>query len=375
MTAFFDQLALVITYAGIVQGVFVTLLLTNKRVRGGRANRFLSVLLLGMSFSVLHNLFAGHVINHFAIRTYALGDPSFFLIAPLLWFYVLELTGHRIRLQFRTGLHFVPFVVAVFFSILLRHLPQTGGIANYLDAHTSWRSWLFWFCMVAQFSIYLYWVHNRWRVYQQQLVQEVSNTEHVTIGWVRYFMTIFLGITLFFLLILVNLIHRGPNLLNGYSVPVLFSLSIFALGYKGILQKEVFSVPISPDRVAQSPLSPPLAKPLPQQQIDQLLQYMTDQKPYLDPDLTLSSLAQRLSISRSQLSELINDGVGDNFYNFVNRYRVEQVKQFMADPTMKHFNLLGLALEAGFKSKSTFNLIFKRFTGQTPTEYMRGKTD
>ena len=82
-------------------------------------------------------------------------------------------------------------------------------------------------------------------------------------------------------------------------------------------------------------------------------------------------MAKDLSLSRSLLSQLINEGIGDNFYNFINKYRVEQVKKFMIDPTMKNYNMLGIALEAGFKSKSTFNLIFKRFTGLTPTEYIK----
>jgi AraC-like DNA-binding protein len=98
---------------------------------------------------------------------------------------------------------------------------------------------------------------------------------------------------------------------------------------------------------------------------------MIEKKPFLDSELTLSSLAKDLNMSRSQLSQLINDGIGENFYDFVNKYRVEEVKSLMTDPAMKNFNLLGIALEAGFKSKSTFNLIFKRFTGLTPTEYKK----
>jgi AraC-like DNA-binding protein len=76
-------------------------------------------------------------------------------------------------------------------------------------------------------------------------------------------------------------------------------------------------------------------------------------------------------MNRGQLSQLINDGLGDNFYDFVNKYRVDEVKRLMTDPKAKNFNLLGIALEAGFKSKSTFNLIFKRFTGLTPSEYRK----
>lgn len=98
---------------------------------------------------------------------------------------------------------------------------------------------------------------------------------------------------------------------------------------------------------------------------------MTEKKPFLNPELSLSTLAKDLKIPRGQLSQLINDGIGENFYDFINKYRIDEVKKLMADPEMAHYNLLGLAFEAGFKSKSTFNLIFKRFTGLTPTEYRK----
>ncbi|RYF72611.1 MAG: helix-turn-helix domain-containing protein [Cytophagaceae bacterium] len=369
LATFFEQLFLILTYAGIAQGLFVALLLNNKSVRTSRANLFLSILLLTMSFTVLHIMFAGRVVSHFSIKSYALGDPTFFLIAPLLWFYAQALMGHSPGWSVRSVVHFVPFGATVFFSLLLKNLPvSVADSAGY----GQWRAILFWLFMLLQFSAYLFLINRRWRSYQQQIEQEVSNTEYVSIAWVRFFMGIFLGINLFFLLILVNLIHHQNIDWANQAIAVLFSLSIFALGYKGILQKEIFQINAAspPSDSPELPLET-IARQPDQQLIDRLLQFMVDEKPYLDPELTLSSLASRLSISRSLLSQLINEDVGDNFYNFVNKYRVEQVKAFMTDPAMKHFNLLGLALEAGFKSKSTFNLIFKRFTGLTPSEYLQ----
>lgn len=99
---------------------------------------------------------------------------------------------------------------------------------------------------------------------------------------------------------------------------------------------------------------------------------MNQQKPYHDPELTLTSLANSVNISRNQLSEIINTGTGGNFYDFVNKYRVEEVKQLMQNPKFKDFTILAIAFEAGFPSKSTFNSIFKKFTGLTPSVYRNG---
>ncbi|GAA4470925.1 hypothetical protein GCM10023189_60550 [Nibrella saemangeumensis] len=375
MAAFFEQLSLIITNAGVVLGVFVTLLLTSKSVRESRANLFLSILLLAMSFSILHIQYAGRVINHFSANVFSLGDPTFLLIGPLLWLYMQELTGHRTRWSFRLMLHFIPFLTVILLSTTLNRYFSDSTAVAFLNGHRGWLAISFWVFMVIQFSGYLYLINKRWQAYRQLVEQEVSNTENVSLAWVQFFMGVFLGILLFFLLVLLNLIHHGNSVWVGRTIAVVFSLSVFALGYKGILQKEIFHLDqtqtdVVPPSVSVPTPEPEIRKP-DQQLIDRLLRFMADEKPYLDPELTLSSLAKRLNLSRSELSQLINEGVGNNFYNFVNKYRVEQVKAFMNNPAMKHYNLLGLALEAGFKSKSTFNLIFKRFTGLTPSEYLQ----
>src|SRR5687768_18171458 len=118
---FAEQLLLVIQYGGIILGIFVVLLLNNKRVKKSRANIFLSVLLIALSFSILHNTFAGQVMRkfHFGFRTRTPIDPSFLLIGPALWFYIKELTGSPVRFSFKLLLHFLPFilVVCVFFIV------------------------------------------------------------------------------------------------------------------------------------------------------------------------------------------------------------------------------------------------------------------
>ena len=164
----------------------------------------------------------------------------------------------------------------------------------------------------------------------------------------------------------------GEGRMARRTTALVFSISVFALGYKGLLQKEIFQkVRVASDSDGRNTEAKQAVVQLDPDHIKRLRNHMEVRKPFLDPELTLSSLAGELDISRSQLSQLINNGIGDNFYDFINKYRVEEVKRLMLDPKMSHFNMLGIALEAGFKSKSTFNLIFKRFTGLTPSAYRK----
>jgi AraC-like DNA-binding protein len=372
LTEFLDQLFLILINGGIVLGIFVIILINSKNGRKTRANMFLSILLAALTFSVFHLRYAGDVITHFSVKAYTLGDPTFLVIAPLLWFYVTELAGGRVRFNARTLAHFIPFFVIVFCSLTFRSFLNDTAITRMLDQHPRLPFTIFWMLMAIQFSAYQILIHRKWREYQQLIQQEVSNTENVNISWVRFFTGVFLIVNLSFLVSLFAVIHLDVMDLVWKSVGVIFSLSIFALGYKGILQKEIIfpeSI-VKPQSVERTALTDAVIK-RDNVLIEKLQQYMKNEKPFLDPELSLSTLAKAMGINRNQLSQLINAGIGENFYDFINKYRVEEVKRVMVDPQKQNYSLLGMALEAGFKSKSTFNLIFKRFTGLTPTEYRK----
>ncbi|RZK61082.1 MAG: AraC family transcriptional regulator [Hymenobacter sp.] len=107
---------------------------------------------------------------------------------------------------------------------------------------------------------------------------------------------------------------------------------------------------------------------------ERLLRLMADERPWLEPELTLTELASRLRTHPALLSKVINAGCGQNFNDFVNTYRVQQARRKLADPRLAHYSLVGVALESGFNSKSTFNRVFKKLLGQAPSEVMRPKS-
>lgn len=107
-------------------------------------------------------------------------------------------------------------------------------------------------------------------------------------------------------------------------------------------------------------------------QSEQILEYMSNQKPFLDAGLSLRSLADQVGLSPNQLSLVINEGLGQNFNNFVNHYRVEEFKTLAKDPAHANMTIVGLAFECGFNSKTVFNTYFKQKTGLTPSEFLKG---
>jgi ligand-binding sensor domain-containing protein/AraC-like DNA-binding protein len=100
-----------------------------------------------------------------------------------------------------------------------------------------------------------------------------------------------------------------------------------------------------------------------------LLTVMKEEKPYLDPNMTVTKLAKRLGVSKEHISQTINQCFYMNFNQFLNKYRIEEAKERLKDPKESQYVVFKIALDVGFNSKSTFNTAFKKFTGMNPSQY------
>ncbi|MBL7112344.1 MAG: helix-turn-helix domain-containing protein, partial [Bacteroidales bacterium] len=103
--------------------------------------------------------------------------------------------------------------------------------------------------------------------------------------------------------------------------------------------------------------------------LNKLIKHMEEKKPYLDIDLTIHDLSGALNIPRHYLTQIINEKLNRNFYQFINEYRVEEVRRLLQDPAYKKYTFTAIAFEAGFNSKSSFNSVFKETVGKTPSQY------
>lgn len=157
-------------------------------------------------------------------------------------------------------------------------------------------------------------------------------------------------------------------------------LILLYLAYYSIRQKEIFPseaqslLPLKGSAIHQQtgPQKAAIIEDVDMQGKEvHVLGIMEKHKPYLNSELTLPELAQLSSMKTNELSRLLNDGLGENFYSLVNRYRVEESKRLLVDPKYQHLSILGIAMEAGFNSKTAFNTNFKRITQQTPSTYRK----
>lgn len=114
-----------------------------------------------------------------------------------------------------------------------------------------------------------------------------------------------------------------------------------------------------------------ISEVLPQknEHINSLETYIKGQKNYLNPNLSLESVAAHLELSTGHLSKVINTEMGVSFKDYLNNLRIEEAKLYLKDPDFSNYTLVAIGLEAGFNSKSAFNASFKKITGQTPSQF------
>ncbi len=210
--------------------------------------------------------------------------------------------------------------------------------------------------------------------YEKLLYDYYAEISNKSLKWLSH--TLIGGLVLILIWLVSALIDFFPNDSDDVIGRILLlglSILIYWIGYSMLMRRELFT-----SRKLTSLIDPTNeASKLSEKTEDhyqKLLALMTEKKRYQDPDINMSALSKEIGLSKGYLSQIINTKEGKNFFDFINAYRVEEVKQKMADPNFDHYNILSLALDAGFKSKSTFNAVFKKMTGMTPSQYRSKKT-
>lgn len=104
---------------------------------------------------------------------------------------------------------------------------------------------------------------------------------------------------------------------------------------------------------------------------ERLIIHMNEERPYLNPELTLGELSAQINLAKHELTDLLNVHIGKNFFSFVNEFRLKAVVRRLGNPDYDHLTIIAIANDCGFNSKSTFNSLFKQYTGHTPSDYKK----
>lgn len=310
-------------------------------------------------------------------------SPFPLLFGPLLYLYVDFSLRKKQYFRPKDWLHFIPFVITylAMTPFLFGYSAEQKRLADSLDFNSEFKSFfIFGFSMFFITAIvYPIFAYKKITNYQKYISDNFAYKESISLKWLK--VLIWGAVAIFLSVIAIFLLQEGLKIDFGFKgdiIPdILVVIFVAVLGFFGIRQQGIFTDAVvsrkemddsmqEKESYKRSGLKSSDAEILHQR----LLDLMDNEKPYLEPKLSLSQLAEKLTITPNNLSQIINQCDEKNFYDFVNGYRVQEFISLATSPQNKNMNLLGIALDAGFNSKSSFNQVFKKTTGKTPREYL-----
>jgi len=379
-----DWLHLIALLAAI-QGVFLGFVLATKR-SNRTANRLLAVAMLAFSIdlatAVYHATGFERVLPHF----FGLAYPLPLLYGPIIFLYAITAADRNRGLTRFDALHFLPVAAVIVAGLPIYLMSGAEKIDFYHRLQHGERTLLLQIADPLKFvsgAIYATATIVFLQRHRERVKESYSSTERVNLRWLFW---LGCGAAVVWFLAIASQLGESAGVMRvgrGDDIVTLaIAVLVYGIGYMGLRQPEVFRyetaeypvqvVTDAPEeteepapRYERSGLTDRQAARLK----DALTTVMEKERPWRDADLTLADLAARLSTTPHKLSEVLNAQLGLTFYDFVNGYRVREVQRRIAAGDAKAMTMLSLALDAGFASKSTFNVVFKKHTSQTPSMY------
>lgn len=305
-----------------------------------------------------------------------LSTPFVLLLGPLLWLYVKCLTIRDFKINSKHLLLLIPFII-VFLIFLYNDYIKPDAARIALDSKETFKHSLIFpivmFLIAASNIGYTVWGLKIIQRYRERLKSYYSGSGHPELKWLRFLLI--LSLIAYSLISALYMVDSAMNLMPFKILQVLgFAIAstfIIIIGFFGLRQGDLFSSSIQSKSNTEPSGKIPLTGVVKGDKdfVAILLEYMREKKPYLNPELNLDSLSNSLKVNQDYLSGVLNGSLNMNFYDFVNHYRVEEFKSLCRDPEKRKLTIIALAMDSGFNSKATFNRVFKKSTGITPSEY------
>jgi AraC-like DNA-binding protein len=340
------------------------------------AKRLLILLLLGMiamAFCLFY-IYAGMLQYWPRLSCIEIGFTSW--IGPSLYFYLKRINGGADPFANKWNwLHWLPALV--FELALLPFFLRPVGEQPFPTPVQGRIVWFTWWFFHVQLCVYILLCQPHLRVYRQKLVANFSTLSVVNLRWLQLCAYGFIGVILSErLLPALHLTSTSLSQVAGMSV----YLFVIALTWSALGQSRLAfagdwqPAPAEPANGAstgggvngkyhRSGLRDDSA----QYYLDKLNRLMSEERPYLDGELSLQALAEQVRISPHHLSQVLNDKLGKTFYDYINEQRVEYAKALLVQEP--HKAITDIAFAAGYNSKNSFYNAFKRHAGMAPSEF------
>ena len=351
-------------------GVVLSILFIFKKSGNQFSNRILSIYTLLFSYEIAYNsLYWTGKLNaieyvHFNKTHYLL----WLLYGPLVYIYIRSILKN-IGFKISDVLFLIP-VSIMFFSVSKFYFLDAETKLEVLNStrisdYILLPNYVIWVILSYMFSLGIF--------------TYIKFKNHIKVGfkekiWFNWFIASFLGYVFLFTLYIFLIRFKIMDPKYDYFIDTGIVFFIAMLTYFGFMQPDLFNgirplskiIPIY-TKYSKSGLSKALAEDLK----NKLHMIIIEQKPYLNCDLRLDELAAMINASRNHTSQIINEYYNLSFFDFINKYRIEEAKTLLRNQKENNLTITSIAFEAGFNNRASFYKAFKKFTHQNPSTFVK----
>lgn len=376
----FENIVLVVFFSHLLVATFLCSLSTGNRLSHKLFAAYLLVVVIDLSNIIFNNFYQAYPDLDMLRYNISL------FIGPTLYLYVKSTIYNDFKLKIKHFVHTIPYVIACL--VMIPNFFSVGNVSKQLwyDNFTAVPELTFiHFMTTVQVGLYLLAIYKHLIRYRKVVVENYSNADRLNKRWLTQLIYLF---TLIYIIGLGRMFFRF-SIYHDYDYERLVQLimiismllSICWILWQALHKPELFTgvsstIEVIDELVAsQEHSSAPKISTIETEKYDaivsRLRNYMQQSKPFLDPSLSLETLAERINLPSSELSLTINRIIGQHFFDFVNLYRINLAAEMLIANEQQPKTVLEILYEVGFNSKSSFNTAFKKHLLMTPSQYRK----
>jgi len=355
----------------IVQGLFLISILIYRDSKNSFASRCIMAMLAIMIATNSGYVVIRTELLNYIPHLYIISFGTMYLFGPLFYFYVKSIADNSFHWKNIYLLHFIPYFLQILYNFpffLVEKVYVIQFVNEFLSGNLrAGREGNFIAAQIVHLLIYLFFTFrliNSLKVNNSsvQYIIPLSSRIKLLKGLLTGFSLFAITISALFIYIMINGKYYP---ITNYSYTLITSGIIYFLSYKMIFNPGL----VNPDFTQKYRTYTAFDEKDSEKYLDRLNSLMKIDKIYTNPELKLSLLADKLELPSHQASKMINEKFGKSFNDYVNEYRVKEFINRLNSEEYKAYSIYGIALAAGFNSKSSFNTAFKKITGKNPSEF------
>ncbi len=369
-------------FLGVVQALLLSFVFIFKMKNNLISNRLLGLGIFAQCLTYIEILlcYSGYVV--YAIHLVDVSEPCNFLFGPIIFLYTRAILTPGFKFKKTRLLHFLPFIFYVLYSIpfyilppevkynafisayhpTVPHLPVMGPIdvdpLAIKDIINTWSigHYVLYWCL--GFGLF----YKRCRELGVSFWAPLENR----LKWLRNILFIVLTGILFnaFLRIIFREVDLGDHILTSYNTVLFYVLTIFLISRSSFFMENIGT---EKTKYRKSALTKEMIKGIE----TMLAETMKREKPYLESTFSLPQLANRLNCSQNHLSQVLNESMGQTFFEYIASLRIEEAKKLLAREQYRQTTIEEISEMVGYNSKSAFNIAFKKITSMTPSAFRK----